>query len=235
MAGRLVWSDEFDGPAGSPPDRSVWRAETGGGGWGNGEAQTYSDDPANIFLDGNGSLVIRARRDGDRITSARLTTKGLVAFGHGRIEARARVPAGAGLWPAFWMLGTGIDSVGWPACGEIDVMEVVGADPSRVFGTTHSPGRFHASAPSGGVRVDPPLSSGFHDYAVDWGPDRIEWRLDGRAYFAVDRATLGAAFVFDPPMFLVVNLAVGGTMGGPIDEAALPATLELAHVRAWAA
>jgi beta-glucanase (GH16 family) len=235
MPGRLVWSDEFDGPAGSPPDRSVWSAETGGGGWGNDEIQTYTDDPANACLDGQGNLVIRALRDGDRITSARLVTRGLVGVGHGRIEVRARVPAGAGLWSAFWMLGAGIDRTGWPGCGEIDVMEVVGADPERVFGTTHSPGRFLGSAPSGGVRSARPLSEAFHDYAVDWAPDRIDWRLDGRPYFSVDRATLGPAFVFAAPMYLLVNLAVGGSLGGPLaDDTPFPASLVLAHVRVHA-
>ncbi len=138
-----IWTQEFDGPVGSAPDPSAWIAELGGGGWGDDQLQSYTRPPANAYLTGSGQLAIVAREDPDvpgGISSARLTTHGLVSFRYGRIAARIKVPSTAGTWPAFWMLGTDIDTVGWPACGEIDVMEHVGSDPTAVHGTVHGTG-----------------------------------------------------------------------------------------------
>jgi beta-glucanase (GH16 family) len=146
----LVWSDEFDGAAGSRVDAAVWRPEVGGHGWGNSELQYYTDSVENAALDGAGNLAIVARhiephrRDrrfsGCPYTSARLISKDRFAFSYGLVQARMRVPSGRGLWPAFWMLGQNIDHVGWPQCGEIDVMENFGKDPTVVHGTVHGPG-----------------------------------------------------------------------------------------------
>ncbi|MFO1143437.1 MAG: glycoside hydrolase family 16 protein [Amaricoccus sp.] len=233
-AGRLIWSDEFDGPAGSPPEPTRWLHETGGGGWGNREVQTYTADPANASLDGRSSLVIRAARRGGDVTSARLITKGRYEFEHGRIEARVQAPSGHGLWSAIWMLGSDIDAASWPACGEIDVMEVLGSEPHRVFGTVHCPGHSGKGGVSGAHISQRPLSDGFRTYAVDWGPQAITWSIDGRAYHSVSAGEIGASWVFDHPFYLLVNLAVGGSLGGPVDDGtALPAELKLDYLRVY--
>jgi beta-glucanase (GH16 family) len=231
----LLWLDEFDGPAGTPPSARHWRAELGDGGWGDDQLQRYTGDPANAALDGRGRLAITARRSAaGAITSARLITKGLVAARHGRVEARIKVPAGRGMWPAFWLLGTDIDAVGWPRCGEIDVMEVVGSEPRTVHGTLHGPG--HAGVGLGiGAAHDAglDLTERFHVYAVDWAPGRITWSLDGAPYSTLGRADVpGGARVFEHDFFLLVNLAVGGSWpGNSTDDPPLPATMLIDWIR----
>ncbi len=223
---RLVWSDEFDGPAGAPVDPAVWTHEVGDGsaqgnpGWGNRELQRYTGGSQNAALDGDGNLAITARRDEERgFTSARLVTKGKLELRYGRIEARARVPRGAGLWPAVWALGADIDRVGWPECGEIDVAEVVGREP-RFGGTLDLP-RSAADA--------------FHVFAVDWQPRRLAWTVDDRLYHeAAPEDVAPHAWVFEHPFFLVVNLAVGGDFGGPVASATrFPQRLLVDYLRVY--
>src|ERR1051326_6211872 len=138
---RLVWSDEFEGPPGSPPDRARWTYDRGKTGWGNRELENYTDSTANASLDGEGNLVIQAIADAaGEYTSARLKTQGLATFTYGRIEARIKIPFGQGIWPAFWMLGEDIPTAGRPRCGEIDIMENIGKEPATVHGTVHGPG-----------------------------------------------------------------------------------------------
>ena len=241
---RLVWEDTFDGAAGSRPDPTNWQLETGrgpnGDGWGNQELQTYTDLPDNVDLDGAGFLRIRARRDGDAWTSARIKTQGLQAFRYGRIEARVNVPAGQGLWPAFWMLGSDIDEVAWPNCGEIDILEVRGQEPDVVFGTVHGPG--YSGGDSVGalyLRPEGSFAGSFHDFAVEWDPGHIAWTLDGTLYHTVTRADLpeGSAWVFDHEYFLLLNLAVGGTFlgpgGGPDATTPDVAAMGVDHVRVY--
>jgi beta-glucanase (GH16 family) len=140
-SGDVVWSQDFDGAAGSAPDRSAWTNETGGGGWGNNELEDYTDSRDNSALDGQGNLVITAKREADgSYTSARLTTQGKYTPRYGRVEARIQIPRGQGIWPAFWMLGSDLPQVGWPNSGEVDVMENVGYEPATVHGTVHGPG-----------------------------------------------------------------------------------------------
>ena len=232
----MVFEESFDLPAGSPPDPDRWVPEIGGGGWGCDQAQIYTNSTANAVIDAQHRLAITARRTDAGITSARLTTKDRVAVSFGRVEARIRVPGGAGTWPAFWMLGTDMDEVGWPACGEIDVMEVVGSDPRCVHGTIHLPGA--AGLVDGLGRafdsgVD--LAAAFHTYAVDWRPDRITWLLDGRRYHqATPDDTPNGAWPFQHPFFLLLNLAVGGDWPGLATAApALPATLLVDWIRVW--
>jgi beta-glucanase (GH16 family) len=233
--GRLVWSDEFDGPAGSRPS-AAWTAEVRRPeDNANGELQRYTASVANAALDGQGRLAVTAAIDGDGYTSARLVTKGSVEVLFGRVETRVRVPSGAGLWPAVWMLGSDIDAVGWPACGEIDLMEHVGRDPRRAFGTIHCPGHAGASGFGGHVELDQDLAERFHVFAVDWSAERIEWSLDGRVYHAATPADVGGGWVFDHPHFLLLNLAVGGDLGGPVDRATtFPRTLLVDYVRVYA-
>lgn len=229
-----TWAQEFEGPEGAPPDQSVWVAEVGGGGWGDAQEQTYTQPPANAYLTGRGQLAIVARDDPDLgVTSARLTTRGQVAFRYGVIAARMKVPPGAGVWPAFWMLGTDIGEVGWPACGEIDVMEYVGGDPTAVHGTVHGPGYAGVGL---GIGCRHPaaslLSDRFHTFAVQWQPERLSWSVDGDEYFRVTPDTVPGPWPFDHPFFLVLNLAIGGTWPGNAPAAStLPAELLIDWIR----
>ncbi len=232
--GRLVWSDEFRGPPGAPPDPSVWTHETGAGGWGDEQLQRYTAATSNACLTASGHLALTARREADgEITSARLVTKDTVTVEHGRVEARIRLPQGAGLWPAFWMLGADIDTVGWPACGEIDVMEHVGSEPSAVHGTVHGPGYSGIGGGVGGVcRGGRPLGSAFHVFGVTWSPDEIRWHVDGADYFRCGPDDVTGPWPFRHPFYLLLNLAVGGRWpGNRADGLRLPATMLVDWVR----
>jgi beta-glucanase (GH16 family) len=245
----VMWSDEFDGPQGQPPSPRSWRHETGGGGWGDQQAQEYTDAVANAQLTGEGCLAITARSEpvdpeaaaGQiRITSARLTTQGLVAARFGRVAARIRVPLGTGLWPAFWMLGTDIDTAGWPGCGEIDVVEHVGSEPTTVHGTVHGPG--FAGVGHGLSRAHDTgvvLAEDFHVFAVDWQPQQITWSVDETEYHRITPSDLPASrWLFDHDFYVLVNLAVGGGWPGneicdpaAFAKAVLPATMLVDWVR----
>jgi beta-glucanase (GH16 family) len=236
----LVWSDEFDRPAGSLPYPGSWSFELGDGaaqgnpGWGNREQQRYTNDPANAAHDGDGNLAITARATGSGYTSARIITKGKVEVRYGRIETRLRVPAGTGLWPAVWALGANIDSVPWPGCGEIDVMEHVGREPHRVFGTIHGLGYAGPDGFSGAVELAGDLADDFHEFAVDWVDRRIEWSIDGRIYHVATPGDLPGPWVFDHRFYLLMNLAVGGDLGGPVgQETSFPQSLLVDYVRVY--
>lgn len=232
---RLLWSDEFDQPSGTPPDPRWWSYEVGGGGWGNGERQVYSDAIANACHDGQGNLVIRALAGEAGYSSARLITKGLVAFQYGRLEARMLLPRGAGLWPALWLLGSTIDTEPWPACGEIDVMEHVGSEPRRVFGTVHCPQHSGRDGISGALVGTEELADRYHVFAVDWSDRRITWSMDGVDYFSLSPEELGKSWVFDHPFYILLNLAVGGWLGGEVPAAThFPAELKVDYVRIFA-
>jgi beta-glucanase (GH16 family) len=236
----LVWSDEFDGPPGSQPDPAKWTYDLGGGGWGNQELEIYTNGPENVSLDGEGRLVIRAIRESDgRYTSARLKTQGLFGAQYGKIEARIRVPKGQGIWPAFWMLGVDIAQIGWPRCGEIDILENIGKEPAIVHATVHGPGYSGGNGIGsqlvlqGGAR----LADDFHIFAVEWSPSSLEFFLDGRSYHRVTPARLpaGAQWVFDHPFFLLLNVAVGGNWpGNPDATTEFPQTMLVDWVRVWA-
>jgi beta-glucanase (GH16 family) len=246
---RLVWSDEFDGPAGTPADPSVWSHELGDGsangipGWGNSELQHYTPGTENAALDGRGNLVITARRlpgtsrAPSEYTSARLVTKGRLDFTHGRIETRAHVPRGAGLWPAFWALGASIDRVGWPACGEIDVMEHVGREPRRLYAAVHGPGYSGDDGYVGSIQLAVDVADDYHVFAVEWQPGLIVWYLDGEPYHRVSPRDLARhSWVFEHPFYLLLNLAVGGTFGGDVpDGTVFPQELVVDYVRVFEA
>jgi beta-glucanase (GH16 family) len=229
-----MWVQEFAGPAGVPPDPEAWNHEVGGGGWGDRQRQVYTDDPENAALDGAGHLAITARRatDGITITSARLTTKNRFAVRYGWIEARIKVPGGRGTWPALWLLGTDIDEVGWPACGEIDVMEHVGVDPTRCFGTIHGPGYSGLAAGLGGAaEAGTDLSEDFHRYAVAWDESGIVWLLDGREHHRLTPSDVPGPWPFDHDFYLLVNLAIGGDWPGNDAEPELPTSLLIDWIR----
>lgn len=218
-----AWSDEFDGPPNSPPDPAKWTYDLGAGGWGNQELQTYTQLVENAHLDGQGHLIIHVRSMPTGFTSARLKTKGLFDAQFGRIESRIRIPFGQGLWPAFWMLGSAFGQVNWPQCGEIDVMENVGKEPSTVHGSMHGPGYSGSNAIS--ARFVLPngqaFASDFHSFAIEWAPHTVAFFVDNTRYQTVTPSSLppGAQWVFDQPFFILLNVAVGGTFPGPPDSA----------------
>ena len=233
-----VWADEFDGSG--PLDTSRWTFDMGGHGWGNNELQHYTDQLKNARRE-NGHLVIEAHREplGERdYTSARLVTRGKAAWKRGRIEVRARLPSGRGTWPAVWMLGTAIDSVGWPACGEIDIMEHVGYRPDTVFATVHTTAFNHMRGTQvGDQRYVPDSETAFHTYAVDWRDERLAFSVDSVEYFTFERPTnaTAAEWPFDMPHYLLLNIAVGGHWGGRegIDTTIWPQRMEVDWVRVW--
>lgn len=236
----LVWSDEFEGSAGAPPDPRYWTPEVGGDGWGNEQLEFNTDRVENASLDGEGHLVITARRElyqGSSYTSARLITRGLVEVSQGRVEARLKMPVGSGMWPAFWMLGASFPETSWPACGEIDVVEYRGQEPGIANAALHGPGY------SGGQAIDDStavagggLNWDFHIFAVEWSADEIVWLVDDYAYHRVTRETLPplTTWVFDQPFFLLLNLAVGGVYVGPVGaDTVFPQAFVADYVRAY--
>ncbi|HZU39404.1 MAG TPA: glycoside hydrolase family 16 protein, partial [Solirubrobacteraceae bacterium] len=247
MAPRLLWSDEFGGPAGTAPDPSKWQAMTGGNGWGNGELEYYTARTSNAFLDGAGDLAITARKetytgpDGvtRQYTSARLQTLGLFQARYGEVEARIKLPAGQGLWPAFWALGTNIDTAGWPQCGEIDVMENLGSDPFDYYASLHGPAAGGSQSEFGlttEVHSPTSLAGAFHVYGIRWSPNRIVFTLDGVPRATETPASLapGQQWVFNRPFFLLLNLAVGGNWpGAPNAGTPWPATMLVDWVRVY--
>jgi beta-glucanase (GH16 family) len=239
----LVWSDEFDGPAGAPPSSDTWRPEVGGHGWGNDELQYYTDTVDNASLDGNGNLAITVRRSdpglrdrrfgGRGYTSARLVTKDRVAFSYGLVRTRIRLPRGRGLWPAFWMLGQDINSGNpWPGSGEIDIMEFLGHDQDTVYGTIHGPG-YSGAGGIGMAYNGPNFADGFHTFAVEWSPTGIAWSVDGNVYQRRTPADVGGnQWVFNKPFFIILNLAVGGEWPGyPDATTTFPQQFVIDYVR----
>lgn len=225
----LVWADEFEGEAGSPPNPENWLCEVGGEGWGNNEWQYYTERTENAVLNGKSELVITAREEnpddyncwyGDCThTSARCITRGKVEFEYGRIEARIKVPYGQGIWPAFWMLGSNFPSVGWPRSGEIDIMENIGREPNTLHGTVHGPGYSGGAGLTGSLLLDEPLADDYHVYAIEWFPNEIRWYFNDQHYHTLTPQNLGGnTWAFDQPFFLLLNVAVGGNWPGYPDE-----------------
>ena len=242
-AGAITWADEFDGPAGAPVDAGRWNSEVGGGGWGNNELQYYTDSTRNAVQDGNGNLVITARRENPNdfschygrceYTSARLTTANKFTQAYGSFEARIKVPRGQGIWPAFWMLGEDIGDVGWPNSGEIDIMENIGREPNVVHGTIHGPGYSAVGGVSGSRDIGRPLADDFHVYGIEWSPDLIRWFIDGQEYHRATPADTSGPWVFDKPFFLILNVAVGGYWPGyPDASTQFPQSMVVDWVRA---
>ncbi len=241
----LAWSDEFNAPDNSPVDASKWVSESGGNGWGNEELEYYTTRPENAFQQG-GNLVIKViqekykGKDGVTrdYTSARLKTLGKFSQKYGRFEARIKVPQGQGIWPAFWMMGDDIGKVGWPKCGEIDIMENIGKEPTLVHGTIHGPGY------SGDKGIASPFSlpdnarfaDDFHVYAVEWEPKAIRFYVDDHLYGTRTPAELptGTKWPYDHPFFMLLNVAVGGSWpGNPDVTSQFPQTMLVDYVRVY--
>jgi beta-glucanase (GH16 family) len=241
----LVWSDEFDGPSGAAINSRKWSFDVGGKGWGNNELQTYTSRTANAQLRG-GRLIINALREDftgpDNIsrsyTSARVLTKSKFSQAYGRFEARIKIPYGQGIWPAFWMLGDNIDNARWPNCGEIDIMENIGKEPSIVHGTLHGPGYSGGNGISAAytLRGGQKFSDNFHTFAVEWEPKVIRFYVDGLLYKTRTPADLpaGTSWVFDRPFFIILNVAVGGAWpGNPDAETVFPQQMLVDYVRVY--
>lgn len=224
----LAWSDEFDGDM---LDTDTWNYETGNGtnGWGNNEVQYYTEDNVSVQ---DGILQITARREAESgfdYTSARITTQDKYEFTYGRIEARAKMPAGGGTWPAIWMLGANFDEVGWPQTGEIDIMEWVGNNPDRTSSALHFPGNFGGNAVVGDSTIDNATSE-FHIYTAEWTEDTITFLLDGEVFFTFDN---DASKPFNKDFFLIMNVAMGGGLGGAIDPAFQESSMEVDYIRVY--
>jgi beta-glucanase (GH16 family) len=226
----VVWEDNFDGASGTAPDASKWVHEVNGDGGGNSELQYYTDRTENASLDGEGNLVITARKENPadyqchygrcEYTSARLNTSRTFKQKYGRFEARIKIPRGQGIWPAFWMLGGGFPGTPWPDCGEIDILENIGKEPTRVHGSLHGPGYSGGNAITGSY--DHPegkaFADDFHTFAVEWSPDSIAWFVDGKEYQRKTPADAnGKPWPYNQEFFMILNVAVGGGWPGPPD------------------
>jgi beta-glucanase (GH16 family) len=239
----LIWQDEFDGPAGQLPDPAKWTFDVGtgpgGDGWGNNQLEYDTDLASNVSLDGQGNLAITARAQDyeDReYTSGRIKTQGLFARERGRFEARIKLPVGQGIWPAFWMLGDDIGSVGWPTCGEIDIMEYRGQEPNVLHGTLHGPGYSGTNPLTKRYTAEGGLNGAFHVYAVEWTSTSVKWYIDGQLYSTYGPGDLppGTAWVFDHPFFMLLNVAVGGNwVGSPDESTVFPQTMLVDYVRVY--
>jgi beta-glucanase (GH16 family) len=254
VAWTRLWADEFDGPAGARADSTKWRYETGDGctericGWGNDEKQYYTDAPENVALNGQGQLMIVARRAPAglacyygpcRYTSAKVSTRGKILAPPGRVEARIALPAGQGLWSAFWMLGHGYPATPWPACGELDIMENRGSDPTTTSSALHGPGYAGTTPFAHANRLARGAVSGeFHVFAVEWDSLRVRFFVDDVVHYTITRNEIEqfGRPVLDQPFFLILNLAVGGTFDDdPQSDAIFPATMLVDYVRVYTA
>lgn len=235
----LVWSDEFN--VDGLPDPSKWDYDTERNtlGWYNDELQYYARERAENSRVSGGRLIITARKEaldalpdwgGQAYSSARLVTRGRASWTYGFVEVRAKLPCGIGTWPAIWMLGTGGI---WPDDGEIDILEHVGSNPTRIFGTVHTKLAHAGRAPSADATLADACTA-FHDYQLTWTPDEIRIGVDGVNYMrAVNPKTGYAAWPFDAPQYLLLNIAIGGTLGGRVDDTIFPRSMEVEHVRVY--
>lgn len=232
--GKLLWEENFNGKT---LNEKVWNFELGDGcpnicGWGNNERQLYTKE--NHRLE-NGKLIITARKDGDKYTSTRITTAGKKEFQYGYIEARAKIPVGQGIWPAFWMLGSNIKQVGWPKSGEIDILEYVGKEPDMVFTSLHTQASHGETINTKKTRFED-IEEGFHTYAINWTKEKIEFYVDNKLVytFAPENKTVDV-WPFNQPFYFIVNVAIGGNFGGPeVDDTIFPQEFIIDYIKVYA-
>jgi beta-glucanase (GH16 family) len=229
---KLVWEEQFSG---NKLNEKNWNYELGDGcpncGWGNNERQLYTKDNHKLI---DGKLVITAKKEGEIYTSTRITTKGKKEFQYGRFEARAKLPVGHGIWPAFWMLGSNIDNAKWPLCGEIDILEYVGREPDMVFTSLHTQDSHGNTINTKKTKFEN-IEEGFHIYAADWDKDKIAFYVDNQLVytFAPEQKT-EAIWPFNQPFYLLLNMAIGGNFGGPkVDDTILPQTFIIDYIRVY--
>ena len=230
---KLVWADEFEG---NELNQDHWSLIVGDGcpqlcGWGNDELQVYTDQNHRIE---NGMLYIKAEREGEHYTSTKINTKGKKALQYGRFEVRAKLAVGKGVWPAFWLLGTNIDQVGWPLCGEIDVLEYVGRSPQEIFTSLHTKAG-HGDYASTKTTCIENIEEGFHTYTADWTKDQITFYVDGqKVYTFAPKDKSQEVWPFNQPFYLLVNLAVGGNFGGKeVDHTVFPQEFVIDYIRVY--
>ncbi len=233
----ILWEDDFNGPAGQLPDPGKWRFDIGTD-WGNAQLEYDTDRPENASLDGNGNLAITARKEsysGSAYTSARLTTQDLFETEGGLFEARIRLPSGQGIWPAFWLLGANIETVPWPGCGEIDIMEYRGQEPSIIHGSLHGPGYSASQAVTSRFFLqDGRFDTDFHVFSVEWKENSISWYVDGTLFKTVNRNDVPGEWVYDHPFYIILNVAVGGSfVGFPGADTVFPQTMLVDWVRVY--
>ncbi len=231
----LKWSDEFNE---TTIDNNTWNYDLGGNGWGNNELETYTNNSKNSFITSGGYLVLEARQEpfgSSNYTSARMLTMGKQDFKYGRIDVRAKLPKGQGIWPAIWMLGSNISNTPWPTCGEIDMMELLGNQPNKIYGTAHW-GNGGQSAQLGGNYTMPSgdFSQGFHVFSIVWDSSKIEWYVDNQKYFTAPKTSMVGTYPFDQPFFLILNVAVGGAWpGNPDGTTIFPQRMIVDYVRVY--
>lgn len=229
---KLVWEENFDGKT---LNDKVWNIELGDGcpncGWGNNERQLYTN--TNHRLE-NGNLVITAKKDGDSYTSTRITTKKKKEFQYGRLEARAKLPLGQGLWPAFWMLGSNFSESGWPKCGEIDILEYVGREPHTVYTTLHTQDS-HGNSINSKKTIIPAIEEGYHVYAIEWTKDKIDFFVDKDLVYTFQPEIKNEnTWPFDQPFFFLINLAIGGNFGGlKVDDSVFPQEFLIDYIKVY--
>lgn len=230
----LIWSDEFDG---DEIDSNNWTYDLGASGWGNQELQNYTASSDNSYIN-NGHLMIVARQNGFQYTSARMKSIGLQEFQYGRIDVRAMLPEGQGIWPAIWMLGANFHNVGWPACGEIDIMELIGSNPNVVHGTIHFGNDYsqHQHVGQGtSIPFGQSFADEFHVFSIEWDENGITWLLDDQPYYSVNNNVTGNQnYPFDNPFFFILNVAVGGLWPGyPDASTSFPQFMAVDFVRVF--
>lgn len=229
----LKWSDEFDGYL---LDKNSWNYETGGNGWGNNELENYTNSGNNSFISNHKYLVIEARKEGSGYTSARLQTMGKKEFVYGRVDIRAKLPKGRGVWPALWMLGSNIATIPWPASGEIDIMELLGHEPNKVYGTMHWGIAGEGSTHIGGSYSlsGEDFSQKFHVFSIVWDSTKIEWLVDDQKYFTGNKSQVDGNYPFDKPFFFIFNVAVGGNWpGNPDANTTFPQRMIIDYIRVF--
>lgn len=222
----LVWEDDFN--TDGAPNAANWTYDLGAGGWGNGELQTYTNNAENVIVEG-GSLKIKAKANGSGYTSARLKSEGLREFTYGRFEIRAKLPASQGTWPALWMLGANFSQVSWPAAGEIDILEQRGDDKNTVFSTLHYPGNFGGGGPSQSTELTTSTTE-FHNYTVEWSAAEIKFAIDNQVYHTLPN---DATLPFNADFFFILNVAMGGTLGGTVDPAFTEDMMEIDYIKVF--
>jgi beta-glucanase (GH16 family) len=232
----ISWCDEFDKDG--MPDTSKWSFETGGGGFGNHEAEYYTNDSNAIIKNGVLNIIAKKENDGGmRYTSARMVTKNKVSFLYGRFEIRAKLAPGKGLWPAIWLLPVKDNYGSWPASGEVDIMEQVGYDPDSIHISTHTRDRNWMKGNQGTAVISVPSDTdSFHVYGIDWTPDEIIGFIDHKQVFNYPNINRGFGYYpFNKPFFMILNVAVGGDWGGKygIDDSIFPTAMKVDYVRVY--
>lgn len=225
----MAWADEFN--TDGAPDPSKWSYEIGAGGWGNNELQYYTSRPENVIVQG-GVLKINILKEaymGSNYTSARIITKNKFTLQYGRVDIRAKLPAGGGTWPALWMLGANYETSAWPACGEIDIMEHVGNDLNKIHGSLHHPGHSGGNSDSGTVII-PTATTQFHVYSLEWSSTTIKFYVDNVVYYTFNNSS---GLPFNNPFFFIFNCAMGGNFGGAVDPAITVATMEVDYIHVF--